>query len=326
MSAYFAAVPSEPDRLRFSARESTHRPFPDKLAGMGRYYRRVCGRVLLGTLAFLREHVVVEVMATVGLLIFALLFLSKDTQTEIAISTAFVLGPLAVLVLVVLLINLVRAPHFLATEQAQQVAALQERVTALEAAKPQLEIECKTESGLRLGDERGTLAYLEIKNMGSGQIRNAYVKLAEIIEHVDRVRADEKPYRERLYEHQDVFFKWEAGDQRMHTFATNANVRVALGRSGDGRFNLVNLGGSRLFPPLHFSNTYELLLDIAADDIAVLTARLFLRMAENYGRAEDGTPIWYVGSPPAVEFRTWAVTDQLEDELDLDEWRRINLR
>jgi hypothetical protein len=287
---------------------------------MLKYYGKLCSRAFSESAVFLREHVGYEVTGAVGLLIFALLFLPKDTQTEIADSTAFVLGPLAGLVLGVFLINLVRAPNLISEEQLGRIDALQSIVADLEeAAKSKLAIECKQESGLRLRDDRACLAYVEVRNLHGGQVHNAYARV-QVIEHENASHGGGNPYRQRLFRHQDVFLKWQATDERLYSFHAVAILQVAYGRAGGGGFKLVSLGDA--LPQLHTSSGYEVLLDIAADDMPVLHERLYLRMEPSYGKANDGTPIWYPDIPYQVEFREWVEADDPDPtEMDLDAWR-----
>jgi len=195
------------------------------------------------------------------------------------------------------------------------------------AAKPRLALECHQLRGITLGglnESRSSLAYLTVRNTGAGQIRNAFVKVAEIIEHAPG--SGTKPYRTRLYKHQDVFLKWEATEDRLLNFATSANVRVAYGRNGDGNYRLVTAGGVRLTPTLRSFENYEMVVEVSADEIAVLREKLLLRMEEPRTVDENGVTTLWIDSPLTVEFRKWTKADAVEDEFDLDEWQERNLR
>lgn len=202
--------------------------------------------------------------------------------------------------------------------QQGEVEGLGRRISSLEAAaRPSLTAECKTERGLRLGNDRDALAYLVIENQGGGQVRNVYVKVAEIIEHTQMsINGEKQNYRQRRYAHQDIYLLWDATKDRFHSFHTGASVRVALGRSGNGNFDLIS---DVSLPALHLFDTYELVLDIAADDQPVLRRTFLLRMEQcDSWRNDDGSISIVLGVPYDVEFREWSAKDQPDAEGDLD--------
>lgn len=229
----------------------------------------------------------------------------------------------AVIVVLLFAVHVVAAGAEINQETRGENAKLRTSLAALEeAARPCLAVECKQESGLRLGHgrERESLAYLEVHNLRGGQVQNAYARV-QVVEHEHASSGGARPYKQRLYKHQDVFLKWEATDDRLHTFNEAANLYVARGRSGDGRYALVSAGKTQLFPPLQTSTGYELLIDIAADALPVFHARLHLRMTNYLRTAPDGTPIWDPSIPYTVEFREWTEADEVAGEMDVDAWR-----
>jgi hypothetical protein len=165
-----------------------------------------------------------------------------------------------------------------------------------------LAIECRTESGLRLGDERMALAYLVVRCVNQGQIQNAYVKVNRILEHTfQSINRESRPYTQRLYEHEDIFLKWQATEERYHSFHSEAVLNVARGRSGDGGYGLVS-HTSNLFPRLQIWDWYEITLDIAADNSPLLQRTLILRMEEPIAEIADKR-VLIPGAPYHVEFR-----------------------
>ncbi len=141
-------------------------------------------------------------------------------------------------------------------------------------------IECRTESGIRLDDERMALAYLVVRSVNQGQIQNAYVKVHRILEHTfQSINKEWRPYTQRLYEHEDIFLKWQATEERYHSFHSEAVLNVARGRRGDGRYGLIS-HVPNLFPRLQIWDWYEITLHIAADNSPLLQRTLILKMEE----------------------------------------------
>jgi hypothetical protein len=191
-----------------------------------------------------------------------------------------------------------------------------------EASRPRLEIDCDQQRGLYLGgmnESRAALAFLNVRNVGGGHIRNAYVR-AKLVHHSPAFTGG-RASREHMYRHQDVFLRWEATEERLHSFATEAKVKVAYGRNGDGYYRLLAAGGISLNRNLSYFDVYELELEIVADDTPPIRETLFLCMGTPQVRNEDGSITLYIDSPPQVEFRPWTSADDIEDELDLDQWR-----
>ena len=203
-----------------------------------------------------------------------------------------------------------------------------ERERLEDYARPQLQIECKQERGISLGglqESRSSLAYLVVRNIKGGQVRNAYVKVSEIFEHAP-AEGGGNAFRAQLYKHKDVFLRWEVTEDRLHSFATTAKVRVAYGRNGDGRYGLITIGPVTPTHALRPLETYELLIEIAAEEIPVFQQRLFLRMEEPQTTDEDGATTVWIDSPLKVEFREWTKADQPDPEMDLDEWQEAHLK
>ena len=229
------------------------------------------------------------------------------------------LGAVALIFFGALLINLIRAPWLMYNEAGAEVSTLRSRVDELEeAARPKLEAECQTILGLRIGHgrDRDAMAYLEVVNRGGGQVVNSYGQV-EVIEHAP-ASGSVGAYRRQLYRSLDVFLAWQATGDRLHSFHESAKLRVAIGRSGDGRYDLTSLGS--LFPALQLGWTYEVAVSVAADGMTPLQLRLFLAMNESAMEGEDGRRIWIPGAPYSVEFRLWVQGDAPEDEFDLDAW------
>ena len=165
-----------------------------------------------------------------------------------------------------------------------------------------LAIECRTESGLRLGDERAALAYLVVRSVNQGQIQNAYVKVHRILEHTfQNINKEWRPYTQPLYEHEDIFLKWQATEERYHSFHSEAVLNVARGRRGDGRYGLVS-HAPNLIPGLQIYDWYEITLDIAADNSPLLQRTLILRMEEPIVEM-GGKSVLFPDSPYRIEFR-----------------------
>lgn len=165
-----------------------------------------------------------------------------------------------------------------------------------------LAIECRTESGLRLGDERAALAYLVVSSVNQGQIQNAYVKVHRILEHTfQSINKEWRPYTQPLYEHEDIFLRWQATEERYHSFHSEAILNVARGRRGDGRYGLVS-HAPNLFPGLQIYDWYEITLDIAADNSPLLKRTLILRMEEPIVEM-GGKSVLFPDSPYRIEFR-----------------------
>ena len=163
-------------------------------------------------------------------------------------------------------------------------------------------IECRTESGIRLGDERTALAYLLVRSVNQGQIQNAYVKVNRILEHTfQNINKEWRPYTQPLYEHEDIFLKWQATEERYHSFHSEATLNVARGRRGDGRYGLIS-HVPNLFPGLQIWDWYEITLDIAADNSPLLQRTLILKMEEPIVEM-DGKKVYFPDSPYRVEFR-----------------------
>src|SRR3989442_4382134 len=140
-------------------------------------------------------------------------------------------------------------------------AAADQLAAAAAAPVGELTIECRTERGIRLGDERGALMYLVVSHKGDGKASNVYAKVAEVVQHMTMtINSVTRPYRQRRFEHQDVFLKWEASETRYHDFHTTAKLRVAIGRSGDGGYRL-----AAVEPPtglrLSLSDSYEVTVE-----------------------------------------------------------------
>src|SRR5438132_5054335 len=206
--------------------------------------------------------------------------------------------------------------------QLGNIKAAADQLTAVVAPAPvgKLTIECRTERGIRLGDERAALMYLVVIYWGCGKAGNVDAMDAEIYENtLMSLNSVTRPYRHRRYEHQDIFLKWEASETRYHDFHTTARLRVARGRAGNGQYGLANVeppGGLRL----SLFDIYEITVEIAADNAPVLREKLFVRMAENTTRDGNRVTIW--PGPYKVDFRRWADSDQPEGEQDLDAMRR----
>lgn len=171
-----------------------------------------------------------------------------------------------------------------------------------ESLRPELTLEPRVATGLEVGDPRLALAYIVIRNLRGGQVKNAYVKVHRILEHTfNNINKELRPYTRLLYEHQDVFLKWQATDERCHSFHTEAILSVARGRSGDGRYGLVS-SAPDLFPSLQMWDWYEITLDVAADNCPLLQCTLILRMEEPIDEI-DGKRVLFTDAPYRVEFR-----------------------
>jgi len=235
----------------------------------------------------------------------------------VILGIVFKSGPVSLLIAFIAFVLLMLLTHY-GSFRAYQTER-QGRETLEEAARPRLTVQCKQESGLRVGEERGALAYLEVTNRGGGHVRNAYVRVEELVEHAP-ASGSVGPYRQRRDAHQDIFLKWDASDTKLNSFHGGAKVRVAYGRTGDGRYGLTTIGKGTVLS-LRLFEDYELTLEIAGDDIAPLREKFLLRMEQTsymHGRQKI-TPL---DAPYTVEFREWRPSDRVEGEFDIDAWEQ----
>jgi len=118
-----------------------------------------------------------------------------------------------------------------------------------------------------------------------------------------------------------VFLRWDASETPYHSFRTEARLYVAIGEKGSG-YRLDAVEPNSLLPPPQVNDTYTLLLEIAAEDLPTFRAKLLLRMSEPFLRDEDNK-ILLLDVPYNAELREWVDDDDIEGELDYDEWVSI---
>ncbi|MCI0820616.1 MAG: hypothetical protein J4O12_10055 [Chloroflexi bacterium] len=184
----------------------------EKLTGLAvwRFYLRTSQRAWRETTKFFREQVLVDALLLLSVAVVALAASGGlDNETLL-----YGLGGVGVILLIALVVNLIRAPSLLFNEAIGEVGELSDRVGELEdALSPKLEIEYGEESGLRLGNERDRLAYLTVTNLCGGEVRNAFAKVAAIIEHTP-AQGDGRPSRQQLQKHRDTFLMWDATEEK----------------------------------------------------------------------------------------------------------------
>ena len=168
--------------------------------------------------------------------------------------------------------------------------------------EPALSVECKTDRDRHGGREARAL--LKVQNMGTEPIRNAYAKIARVIEREVWTHTGSPYISEReIYENQDIFLRWQATEDRRHSFHTSAILSVAKGRSGDGGYGLSVSG--ELSPGLQTGTWYEVVIEIAADNVATLTTSYGLKMDNPVHRNSKGELVLYIDLPYEVKFREW---------------------